>query len=214
MSAARVLLVDDHALVRAGLRALLDAMPGIRVVGEAGDGAAALDLVRVDPPDIVVADIEMEGFNGLDLARRLQVEFPAVRVAILSMHSDAQYVQDALRAGAAAYLIKDSAPLELELALGALLRGETYLSPRVTRQVVDGYVQADVNATPDVLTARQREILKLIAEGLSAKEIAYQLDVSVKTIEAHRAQIMERLKIGDIAGLVKYALRSGLIRLD
>jgi DNA-binding NarL/FixJ family response regulator len=213
MKPVRILLVDDHTLVRAGLRALLEGVEGVKVIAEAGDGAAALELVRRDAPDIVVADIEMKVLDGLELAARLKEEFPSVRVAILSMHSSEEYVQQALRAGAAAYLLKDAAPLELEAALHALMRGETYLSPRVTKQVVSGYVQATAPAA-DVLTARQREILKLIAEGHSAKEIAYQLAVSVKTVEAHRAQIMERLQIGDIPGLVKYAIRNGLIKLD
>jgi DNA-binding NarL/FixJ family response regulator len=213
MKTVRVLLVDDHNLVRAGLRALLENISGVEVIAEAGDGANALELVRQDAPDIVLADIEMGGLNGLDLAGRIRDEFPAVRVAILSMHASEEYVQQALRAGAAAYLLKDAAPLELEAALQALMRGETFLSPRVTRQVITGYVQA---GTPpaEVLTARQREILKRIADGQSAKEIAFELQVSVKTVEAHRAQLMERLKIGDIAGLVKYAIRSGLTKLD
>jgi DNA-binding NarL/FixJ family response regulator len=134
-------------------------------------------------------------------------------VAILSMHASEDYVQQALRAGAAAYLLKDAAPLELESALGALMRGETYLSPRVTKQVISGYVQASMPAS-EALTARQREILKKLAEGHSAKEIAFQLDVSVKTVEAHRAQIMQRLNISDVAGLVKYAIRNGLTKLE
>ena len=154
----------------------------------------------------------MKGLNGLELAARLKVEHPGVRVAILSMHAEEAYVQQALLAGASAYLLKNAAPLELEAALRAIMRGETYLSSRVTRQIVDGYVQAGGRA-PDALTVRQREILKLIAEGHSTKEIAFRLEVSVKTVEAHRAQIMERLRIGDLAGLVKYALRTGLIDL-
>jgi DNA-binding NarL/FixJ family response regulator len=209
----RVLLVDDHNLVRAGLRALLDGMPGVDVIAEAHDGARALELIRLDTPDIVLADIEMKGMDGLELAARVRTEFPSVRVAILSMHAGEDYVQQALRSGAAAYLLKDAAPLELESALGALMRGETYLSPLVTKQVVSGYVQASMPAT-EVLTARQREILKRLAEGHSAKEIAFQLDVSVKTVEAHRAQIMQRLNISDVAGLVKYAIRSGLTKLE
>ncbi len=213
MTAVRVLLVDDHNLVRAGLRALLDGMPGVDVIAEAHDGVRALELIRLDAPDIVLADIEMKGMDGLELAARVRTEFPSVRVAILSMHAGEDYVQQALRAGAAAYLLKDAAPLELESALGALMRGETYLSPRVTKQVISGFVQASMPAT-EALTARQREILKKLAEGHSAKEIAFQLEVSVKTVEAHRAQIMQRLNISDVAGLVKYAIRSGLTKLE
>jgi DNA-binding NarL/FixJ family response regulator len=212
MSEARVILVDDHNLVRSGLRALLDAMPGIRVIGEADGSAAALELVRRDPPDIVVSDISMKGMDGIELTACLKREFPQVRVIVLSMHIEARYVEGALRAGAAAYLLKDAATLELEQALRAVLRGEAYLSPAVSRQVVDGYMKTSSGPAP-ALTPRQREILKLIAEGKSAKEIAYALQISGKTVEAHRAQIMERLQIHDIAGLVKYALGQGLINL-
>ena len=213
MSDARVLLVDDHNLVRSGLRALLDSMEGIRVIGEADAGALALDLVRRDPPDVVIADIQMKGMDGIELAAILAREFPQLRVIILSMHAEEHIVKAALRAGARAYLLKDAAEIELELALRAVLRGETYLSPGVSRQVVQGYVNAGTSAL-DSLTPRQREVLTLIAEGKSAKEIAYQLDISAKTVEAHRASIMERLQIHDIAGLVKYAISAGLTGLE
>jgi DNA-binding NarL/FixJ family response regulator len=212
MSDASVILVDDHNLVRAGLRALLDSIGGVRVVAEAADGAAALELVRREPPDAVVTDITMKGMGGLELAAILQREYPQVRVVILSMHAEEDYVQQALAAGVSGYLLKDAAMLELELALRAALRGETYLSPAVSRQVVNGYVQANA-ASPEVLTPRQREILILIAEGVAAKEIAYRLDISAKTVEAHRSQMMDRLDIHDIAGLVKFAIRTGLVKL-
>lgn len=211
MSEARVLLVDDHVMVRAGLRALLDRLEGIRVVAEAIDGATAIELVRREPPELVITDISMKRMDGVQLATSLKREFPQVRVIVLSMHAGADYVQQALASGVSAYLLKDSAMVELELAVRAVLRGESYLSPAVSRQVVDGYVEA--TASHSNLTGRQREILKLIAEGSSAKEVAFQLGISPKTVEAHRAQIMERLQISDVPGLVMYALRTGLIQL-
>jgi DNA-binding NarL/FixJ family response regulator len=157
-------------------------------------------------------DIAMKGMNGLEAAARLRERLPAVKVIILSMHTSEEYVLLALRAGAAAYLIKDSATSELELALKSVMRGETYLSPAISRQVVDGYVQrVGASAGPEPLTPRQREVLKRIAEGRSTKEIAYELNLSVKTVETHRAQIMERLGIREVAGLVRYAMRAGLV---
>jgi DNA-binding NarL/FixJ family response regulator len=155
----------------------------------------------------------MKGMNGLEAAARLRERQPEARIIILSMHTSEEYVLLALRAGAAAYLIKDSATSELELALKSVMRGETYLSPAISRQVVDGYVQrVGAGATgPDPLTPRQREVLKRIAEGRSTKEIAFDLNLSVKTVETHRAQIMERLSIRDVAGLVRYAMRAGIV---
>ena len=212
MAALRVLLVDDHALVRAGMRSLLQDLPEVEVVAEAGDGAEALAAAERERPDVVLMDIAMKGMNGLEAAARLRERLPAVKVIILSMHTSEEYVLLALRAGAAAYLIKDSATSELELALKSVMRGETYLSPAISRQVVDGYVQrVGAGAGPDPLTSRQREVLKRIAEGRSTKEIAYEFNLSVKTVETHRAQIMERLGIREVAGLVRYAMRAGLV---
>jgi len=211
-AALRVLLVDDHALVRAGMRSLLHEIAGVEVVAEAADGAEALRLAAEVHPDVVLLDIAMKGMNGLDAAARLREQQPGAKVIVLSMHTSEEYVLLALRAGAAGYLIKDSATSELELALKAVMRGETYLSPAISRQVVDGYVQrVGAAAAPDPLTPRQREVLKRIAEGRSTKEIAYELKLSVKTVETHRAQIMERLGIRDVAGLVRYAMRVGLV---
>jgi DNA-binding NarL/FixJ family response regulator len=212
VAALRILLVDDHALVRAGMRSLLQDLTGIEVVAEASDGVEALAAAERERPDVVLMDIAMKGMNGLEAAARLRERLPAVKVIILSMHTSEEYVLLALRAGAAAYLIKDSATSELELALKSVMRGETYLSPAISRQVVDGYVQrVGAGAGPDPLTSRQREVLKRIAEGRSTKEIAYELNLSVKTVETHRAQIMERLGIRDVAGLVRYAMRAGLV---
>jgi DNA-binding NarL/FixJ family response regulator len=212
MAPLRVLLVDDHALVRAGMRSLLQDLPDVEVVAEAGDGAEALAIAERERPDVVLMDIAMKGMNGLEAAARLRERLPGVKVIILSMHTSEEYVLLALRAGAAAYLIKDSATSELELALKCVMRGETYLSPAISRQVVDGYVQrVGAGAGPDPLTPRQREVLKRIAEGRSTKEIAFELNLSIKTVETHRAQIMERLGIRDVAGLVRYAMRAGLV---
>lgn len=212
----RLLIADDHALFRAGLRALLREMPSVQVIAEAGTGDDAVVLARAHRPDAIVMDISMKGLNGLDATARIKASAPATRVIVLSMHDSEDYVAQALRAGASAYLLKDSAEPELELALKAVMRGEIYLSPRVSKPVVDAYVRrcGAGSSPPPALTARQREILQLIAEGHSTKRIAGKLNVSVKTIDAHRAQIMERLQIRDVPGLVRYAIRNGLVSLD
>jgi DNA-binding NarL/FixJ family response regulator len=211
----RILLADDHSLVRAGIRSLLGAMAEVEVVGEASSGEEALELAARHRPDVVLMDIAMKGMTGLDAAAALRERHPEVRVLILSMHAGEEYVLQALRAGAAGYLLKDAATGELELALRSVMRGESWLSPSVSRQVVEGYVQrAGNDAAPEVLTARQREVLRLVAGGKSTKEIAFLLNLSVKTVETHRAQIMERLGIRDVAGLVRYALRTGLVPPD
>jgi len=212
MPALRVLLADDHALVRAGMRSLLRDIEGVAVVGEAADGGQALALAERERADVVLLDIAMKGMNGLEAAARFRELHPGIKVIILSMHASEEYVLQALRAGAAAYLIKDSATAELELALRSVMRGETYLSPAISRQVVEGYVQrVGAGTGEDPLTPRQREVLKRIAEGRSTKEIAFDLGLSVKTVETHRAQIMERVGIRDVAGLVRYAMRTGLV---
>ena len=213
----RVLLADDHALVRAGIRSLLGAMAEVAVVGEAASGEEALELAAREQPDVVLMDIAMKGITGLEAAALMRERVPSVRVVILSMHSGEEYVLQALRAGAAGYLLKDAATGELELALRSVMRGESWLSPAVSRQVVEGYAQrtgGGSDAAPEVLTARQREVLRLVAGGKSTKEIAFLLNLSVKTVETHRAQIMDRLGIRDVAGLVRYALRTGLVPPD
>jgi DNA-binding NarL/FixJ family response regulator len=214
-SAIRVVLVDDHALVRAGMRSLLGSMAQVEVVGEASSGDEALALARTLQPDVVLMDIAMKGMTGPEAATRMREACPRARVIILSMHSGEEYVLQALRAGAVGYLLKDAATGELELALRSVMRGESWFSPAVSRQVVEGYVQRVGGETvADVLTARQREVLRLVAGGKSTKEIAFDLNLSVKTVETHRAQIMERLGIRDVAGLVRYALRTGLVPPD
>lgn len=211
----RILLADDHTLVRAGIRALVDTFADCEVVGEASTAEEALAMAKATQPDVVLMDITMKDSSGLDATTRLREELPQTRVVILSMHATEDFVSQALQAGAAGYLLKDAATTELEIALQAVARGETYLSPRISRPVVERYLRAGTANQPlDALTPRQREILKLIAEGQSTKEIAYGLGVSVKTVETHRAQLMERLEIRDIAGLVRFAIKVGLVAAD
>jgi DNA-binding NarL/FixJ family response regulator len=219
----RVFLADDHRLVRAGIRSLLADLGDVEVVGEADDGQQALQRLLETRPDVALIDIAMPGLNGLDLVARLGRELPATRLVVLSMHSSAAHVTQALRAGVSGYLLKDAAVEELPVLLRAVTRGETYLSPAISKQVVDGFLgrgaaaagaDAAGEAAPDALTPRQREILQLVAEGQSTKEVAQLLNLSVKTVEAHRAQIMDRLDIHDLPGLVRYAIRSGLVSSD
>jgi DNA-binding NarL/FixJ family response regulator len=207
----RVLLADDHTLVRAGIAALLGGMPEVEVVGEAVDGEEALELALRLQPDVVLMDIAMKGMNGLEATIRLHRQLPAARVIMVSMHATGDYLQRALKAGAVGYLLKDAATLELRLALAAVMRGDTYLSPGVSAQIVEGFLQLDKPAGEVALTPRQREILGLIAAGHSTKEIAFRLKLSGKTVDTHRAQLMARLGIRDVAGLVRYAIRIGLI---
>jgi DNA-binding NarL/FixJ family response regulator len=209
----RVLLADDHTLVRAGLRKLLESMADMEVVGECGDGLELLALAEALQPELVLMDIAMPGLNGLEATARVVKQWPAIRVLMLSMHQNEEYVRQALRHGAVAYLLKDAAPLELELALRAVLQGGTYLSPAVSRGVLSDYVQRLRGDDPgaDLLTPRQREVLQLIAEGHSTKEVARRLDLSVKTVETHRSQLMKQLDIHEVTGLVRYALRLGLL---
>jgi DNA-binding NarL/FixJ family response regulator len=212
----RVLLADNHTLVRAGLRALLQNIAGIQVIAEAGDGREALRLIAEHQPDVVLMDIAMPEMNGLEAAAQVVKTFPQVRVIMLSMHANEEYVLQALRIGAMGYLLKDAGISELELAIKAISQGETYLSPAVSKHVVANYLQRVGNEPNSLeqLTSRQREILQLIAEGKSTKEIAELLYISVKTVETHRMQLMKRLDIHDVAGLVRYAIRMGLVISD
>ena len=223
MSPIRIVLADDHTLVRAGIRALLQGIHEVEVVAEADDGREAIALTAQLRPDIVLLDIAMPKLNGLEAAARLTKEFPDVRVIILSMHANEEYVLQSLRAGAAGYLLKGARAAELELAVTSVARGESYLSPAASKHVIGDYVQRAAGEAPanqderraaERLTPRQREILQLIAEGHSTKEIAQILNISVKTAESHRAQLMERLNIHDVAGLVRYAIRAGLVDSD
>jgi DNA-binding NarL/FixJ family response regulator len=214
MSDRRVLLIDDHTLVRAGLRALIDDLPGFAVVAEGADGDQAVDLVQANQPDVVIMDISMQRVSGLDALLLLRERWPALPVIILSMHAQRDLVMRAIRGGASAYLPKEAAETELELALKAVLAGQQYLSPAVSAAVIDSVLQRAPAAEAEVLTSRQREVLRLLALGRNTKEVAYELSLSVKTVESHRAQIMERLAIRDIASLVVYAIRQGIIQLE
>ena len=221
MAPIRVVLADDHVLMRAGIAALLQRIPDLTVVAEADDGRDALQLIATHHPDIAMLDISMPELNGLEVAERVAREFPDVRVIILSMHATSDYVLKAMRVGASGYLLKGARLAELELAITAVARGEIYLSPAVAKHVIGGYRDQASGAAPaadaqaqERLTARQREILQLIAEGKTTKEIAQVLTLSAKTVEMHRAQLMERLDIHDVAGLVRYAPRTGIIAGD
>jgi DNA-binding NarL/FixJ family response regulator len=221
VSTIRVLLADDHTLVRAGIRSLLETLPGIKVVAEASNGIEALNLIDQFHPDVVLMDIAMSELNGLEATSRILKDYPDTKVIILSMHANEEYVWKALRMGAKGYLLKDAGMAELELAVKAVVRGETYLSPPISRQVISDYVsrvssdqekQSLTGQETERLTPRQREILRLIAEGYTTQAIAQKLDISIKTVETHRTQLMERLDIHDIAGLVRYAIRIGLVK--
>lgn len=210
----RILLAEDHRLVRAGIRALVEELSNVQVVAEAGSGLEALQLVEEHRPNVVLMDIAMPGLGGLEATKQIAEDFPEVQVIILSMHANEEYVLQTLYAGAAGYLLKDASTAELEIAITAVSRGETYLSPAVSKHLTDYVRRTGEPSSLQQLTPRQRQTLQLIAEGYSTKEIAAQLNISVKTAETHRARLMERLEIYDIPGLVRYAIRVGLISTD
>ena len=210
----RVILADDHTLVRAGIRALLEKLPDVEVVGEADDGREMLNLVRLHQPRIVLLDISMPGLNGLEATAQMTRDFPGVHVIILSMHHNEEYVWKALKAGARGYLLKKAATAELSTALQRVLLGEIYLSREISSRLprnfaLDGI--AERKSPLEQLTGRQREILQLIAEGHTTKGIAALLEVSPKTVEYHRLKLMACLNVHDIPGLVRFALRVGMI---
>lgn len=211
----RVLLADDHALIVEAMRLLIERIEGVKVVAEANNGRDAVARAREHAPDIAIVDISMQGLNGIEAASQIKEQAPGTRVLILSSHRDEEHVQRAVRAGIAGYLVKDSMPGELAAAIQAIARGDTYLSPSVSAHVMAavGRSTGGPAAQLESLTSRQREILQMIAEGQATKEIAFALGVSVKTVETHRAAIMERLAIHDVPGLVLFAVRSGLIRV-
>lgn len=215
----RVILADDHQLVRAGLRALLESFTDVEVLAECSDGQEALAAVGAHRPDVVLLDITMPGMNGLEVARRVPKASPATRVLVLSMHAGPEYVAQAMRAGIDGYLIKDAAVDELRSALDAIAAGRPYISPAISETLLHGFMRTgktpgDAGAELDKLTARQREILQLVAEGYGTREIAARLHLSVKTIESHRSQTMDRLDIHDVPGLVRFAIRAGLISAE
>jgi len=214
MKTIRIIIADDHRLVRAGIRALLERMPKVDVVGEAGDGREVLELVKAHSPDLVLMDIGMPGLNGLETTARLTREVPNVRVIILSVHHNDEYVWRALKVGAAGYLLKKSAQSELATALQCVVRKEIYLSPEISAKLLKKFPLqgfALLQGPLDRLSDRQREVLQLIAEGQSTKEIGVTLKVSPKTVEYHRKQLMDTLNIHDVPGLVRFALRAGLV---
>ncbi|WP_339454245.1 response regulator transcription factor [Pseudomonas sp. EA_5y_Pfl2_R50] len=214
-----LLLVDDHSLIRAGVRALVLDIPGYAVIGEANDGSQLLEMVEQLRPDIVLLDISMKETGGLEALQRLKRVRPQSKVLILSMHTDPVLIMQALESGAHGYLLKDTTATELEHALEALRNNERYLSPAIAHTVINQALTRNQKQQPEVadshnLTARQLEILRLIVRGKSTREIANGLGLSIKTVETHRSQIMKRLQIYDVAGLVLFAVREQIISLD
>jgi two-component system, NarL family, response regulator NreC len=220
-----ILLVDDHKIVREGLRSLLEAEDDFRVIAEAADGRAAVELAREHSPAVVVMDIAMPQLNGIEATRQIINSLPRAKVIALSMHSDRRFMSEMLRAGASGYLLKDAASEELIQAIRTVVDGKVYLSPQITDVVVDDYLRRlpDGGAIAPavggrgafaVLTAREREVLQLMSEGKATKQIAMILHVSIKTVETHRRQLMEKLDLHSVAELTKYAIREGLTTVD
>jgi DNA-binding NarL/FixJ family response regulator len=210
MKRIRILLADDHAVVRQGFKMILDAQADMEIVGEAGNGRQAVELAEQLRPDVVVMDVAMPELNGIEATRRLASSVPHARVIALSMHKDSVYVREILRAGARGYLLKDSGAADLVAAIHAVASGESYLSPAVSNAVLDDYRRHVTNPI-DLLTSREREVLQLLAEGKTNKEIAGVLNLSVYTVDAHRGRIMEKLNLHSINDLVRFAVRNGLI---
>jgi DNA-binding NarL/FixJ family response regulator len=212
----RVVIADDHKIVREGLRSLIDKQPGMEVVAEAENGRTTVQKVEEVSPDVVVMDISMQDLNGIDATRQIVSRFPSVKVIALSIHSDKQFVAGMLSAGASGYLLKEGDFRELTDAIRMVVSNQVYLSPRIAGIVTEGYVrhlsETDSSAH-SILTAREREVLQLLTEGLSAKNIASHLQLSVKTVEGHRQKIMGKLKVNNVAELTKYAIREGLTTL-
>jgi DNA-binding NarL/FixJ family response regulator len=212
MNPTRVLLADDHALVRAGIRALIDMIDSVEVVAEAGDASEALRLIEKVRPDVVLLDVTMPGISGFDALKQISTSFPEVRVIVLTMHEAREYAIQALRAGAAGFIPKSAAAADLKQAIETVMQGKTYVSTEAAQRAA--LTQTDETQAPlQKLTARQRQILVMIAEGQSTKQIARNLNISVKTVETHRAQLSERLNIHDVAGLVRFAIRMGLVKV-
>jgi DNA-binding NarL/FixJ family response regulator len=211
-----VVLADDHTVVRQGLRALLEAEPDIAVVGEAATGREALQLTRTLLPDVVVMDIAMPVLNGAEATRQIIRQVPATRVVVLSSYSDDEYVRELTEAGAAGYLLKQAAVTDLVRAIREAMKGKSFFSPAVSRRLIDTYQQTLLQGVParrraSALTSRQAEVLQLIAEGKLNKQIAFELELSIKTVEKHRQQLMNKLGIHDIAGLTRYAISKGIV---
>lgn len=218
MAKAKVMLVDDHVVVRQGLKALFADEPDIEVVGEADNGREALERLPELKPDVVLMDISMPGLNGIEATRQLRQRHPEVKVVVLSMHANEEYVFQVLQAGASGYVLKQSDSMEVVAAIRAAVAGGSFLSPPISRTVIDDYVRrADARGRSeelDLLTSREREVLQLLAEGLSNKEIARELNISVKTVETHRSNMMNKLQVSSKTELVKYAIRKGWAMLE
>ena len=214
MKAIRTLIADDHALVRAGIRALVEKITGVTVVAEAGKGSEAKDLITELKPDLVLLDITMPDGNGFDVLLHVQKNFPETRIIVLTVHEAGEYAIRALREGAAGFLPKSAASTELEQAIQTVMNGEVYISPETSRKTLLEYGKGTKRDLLETLSPRQREVLRLIAEGRTTKQIAQMLEISVKTVETHRSQLMERVDIHDVAGLVRYAIIVGLIEVE
>jgi len=217
MKKIRVLLAEDHTIVRQGIAALLGAESDMEVVGEASNGLEAIELARKLGPDVILMDIGMKQLNGLEATREIKRLFPSMKILVLTMHDNEEWIFQILKAGASGYLIKDTAMTDLTSALRAVSQGDSYLSPSISKRVIEEYIRkaesGEKKGPEDLLSGREREILQLIAEGNSIPQISNLLCISKKTVEAHKAHIMEKLKIHDKVGLIKYAIRSGLSKL-
>jgi DNA-binding NarL/FixJ family response regulator len=215
VTSIRVLLVDDHALVRAGIRSLLEKVESLEIIGETDDGRLALELIEKHRPDIVLLDLMMHGLSGFEVLKISREKFPEVQIIVITFHEEEAYALHALRSGAAGYLPKTAAIAELRLAIDYVMGGKKYLSPSVEQKAAGEFGHyGKQSRTVAVLTPRQREVLILIAEGRTTKEIGQELNISVKTVESHRGQLMDRLNIHDIAGLVRYAIKFGLASIE
>ena len=217
MSKIRVLLADDHTIVRKGLRSLLEGQAGIEVIGEAEHGREAVQKTQELLPDVVLMDLSMPGLSGLEATRQIRKRFPEVKVLVLTRHANEEYIFQILRAGASGYVVKKAAPTELMLAIKAVYQGDSFLSPAISRPVIEEYIrkaEAMEENSHDRLTDREREVLQLIAEGHSSREIAELLHISEKTVRAHRAHLMDKLDIHSTAELTQYAIRKGVIGAD
>ena len=217
MKKIKVVVADDHTILRQGIKALLDNQEEIEVVGEAKDGREAIKAIEELSPDVILMDIAMPGLNGLEATRRIKKKFPKTKVVVLTMHTNEEYIFQILNAGADGYLVKETAFQDLISAISSVHRGEAFMSPSISKKVMTDYIQraqGEERVGFDTLTTREREILQLVAEGNSNKKIAEVLFISPKTVETHRAHIMDKLNIHDRAGLIKYAIRKGMINLD
>jgi DNA-binding NarL/FixJ family response regulator len=216
VSVVRILLAENHALVRAGIRSLIEKFEGFAVVAEASNGRDAVALAALHGPDVVLMDISMSEMNGIEAGAIIRSASPGTKIVILSMHASDEFVRRAMRSGVSGYLVKDAVPMELRMALDAVVRGETYLSSRICREVVSMTQSAvpERAGSLESLSGRQREVLQMIAEGRTTKQMAFLMKVSAKTVESHRAAVMDRLGIHDLAGLVIFAVRHGLVGIE